>query len=137
MKRVYIIRKGVSLAQIQPVIDFINDYRGGIMKAVYFEDRGNQSDDLSAIKELMQQCNPALLILGDNPDSSKYANDEIELAHILGLRRSAYTLAEHKYPAGTSKGIPKSWKFHSNVIMKANSSNILRGILGPIKWGVS
>lgn len=133
MRRALIIRKGVSLEKLTDTIDFINNYKDGILKAIHTDESTN------SIKEFMNKLtskDAVLLFLGSDPSSSNFEK-EIYLTHRLGLRRTVFTLDEEKFPILTPTGIPSTWKVgNSNYVQKFTESNILRAIVGATKWGV-
>ena len=137
MKNVYLIRNGVSLDQIGELVEFIDGYKDGILKSIYYDERKSESNGLTTVKNLMAQCKVALLFIGTNSSSSKYMEEEIQLVHSLGLRRHVYSFDEKTYPPGSSKGVPSHWKQHCGMVNRPTSSNVLRGIQGVIKWGVT
>ena len=128
MKKVYFIRKGVSLDQLKGIINFIDNYRGGILKSVHTN--GNSTNT-----KAMKECDIALLFLASGSSNSQF-EEEISLAHSLGLRRAVFSLDENAYPSLAPTGIPSSWKLHCAYVHKATKSNILRAIQGATKFGV-
>ena len=130
MKKAYLIRKGVSLNQIKDLIDFIDNYKGGgIIKSAFAE------EETSEPKELMNECDIALLFLGTESSNSEF-EEEIAITNSLGLRRAVFTTDENAFPSFTPKGIPSMWKMHCSHTNKATESQILRAIRGAIKWGI-
>ncbi|MFX0052778.1 MAG: hypothetical protein ACFE8U_15990 [Candidatus Hermodarchaeota archaeon] len=137
MKKVYLIRKGVSLDQIIELIEFIDNYKAGLLKAIYFEENKSEYKGLTSVKNLMTQCKVVLLFIGTKPSDSQYMDEEIQLTHNLGKRRHVYSFDEEEYPPGSHKGIPSLWKLHTFIVERPTPSNVIRGIQGATKWGVS
>ncbi|MFW9778689.1 MAG: hypothetical protein ACFFE8_07515 [Candidatus Heimdallarchaeota archaeon] len=131
MKRVYLIRNGVSLDEIRDFADFIDGYPGRRFKVVYFEDSHDPETDLIQVETLVRSCTRALLFLGSDITSrSPYLDHEIRCAFVFGLKKFVLTLDEENYPAGLAKGVPITWRLDANTVFKASEQNIVLGILG-------
>ena len=133
MRKALIIRKGVPLEKLKEELQFIDNYKNGILKTIFTDDI---TANIEEFKEDWTSRDAALLFLGSDSSSSNY-EEEIRLTHRLGLRRTVFTMDEKKFPVLSPKGIPSSWRIgHSNYLQKATQSNILRAIVGATKWGV-
>lgn len=133
MRLVLIIRKGVNLEKLISIIEFIDTYKNGILKAVFLDEKGIINQEL--VNSLSHR-DVALMFLGTDSSNSNIKK-EISTTNKLGMRRAVFTLDEKNYPPFSIKGIPSSWKvIHTNYIQKASNSNILRAIMGATKWGI-
>ncbi|MFW9856664.1 MAG: hypothetical protein ACFFFG_16555 [Candidatus Thorarchaeota archaeon] len=130
MRKIYLIRKNVAQDRISHLIDYINRHKNGIYKVVYYDETTSETTGLPTLKSLMEQCKVSILFVGTDPSSSKFLDEEIQLVHRLGLKRSVFTLDKDLYHPGSIKGIPKAWRNHCNRILSPTISNVIREIHG-------